>query len=304
MKLPTALRLPLLFVAALALLLGWNAWRSRGDGLLHVSFLDVGQGDAAVIETPSGKVIVIDTGGGGTGPDGSGDAGGQVVAPFLRSRGIGRIHDLILTHPHADHIGGAATLLRRFDVDLLLDNGQPTASPVVTQYLEAASIRHVPSKPARRGQHLDCGDGVTLDILAPTPDEAAQSADTNGGANNASVVARVCYGRTVFLFMGDAEGDEEAELATSGLALGCDVLKAGHHGSRTSTTPVFLQAAHPHHVVISVGARNLYGHPGREVLTRLRADHAHVFRTDECGAVLCASDGVLVRTRTMRLPAP
>ncbi len=304
MKLSPALKLPLLFVTALALLLGWSIWHSRGDGLLHVSFLDVGQGDAAVIETPSGKVIVIDTGGGGTGEDGNGDAGGQIVAPFLRSRGIGRINDLILTHPHADHIGGAATLLRRFDVDLLLDNGQPTASPVVTQYLEAASLRHVPRTAARRGQHLDCGDGVTLDILAPTPGEAAQSADTNGGANNASIVARVRYGRTTFLFMGDAEGEEEADLAVSGLALDCDVLKAGHHGSRTSTTPAFLQSAHPHDVVISVGAHNLYGHPGREVLTRLHDSRARVLRTDECGAVLCASDGVVVHTRTVRPHTP
>ena len=299
---PPVWRLLLLFVASIGLLLGWHFWRGQGDGLLHVSFLDVGQGDAAVIETPSGKVIMIDTG--GAGMDGSGDGGSQVVAPFLRQRGIERINDLILTHPHADHIGGAASLLRRFDVETLLDNGQPTASSVVTQYLEAASARHVPVHSARRGQRLDCGDGVTLDILAPTPDEAAQSADTNGGANNASVVARLRYGRTVFLFMGDAEADEEAELTRSGLALDCDVLKAGHHGSRTSTTLPFLQAAHPASVVISVGAHNLYGHPGREVIARLQAGHMRIFRTDQSGAVLCASDGVAVRAGVMRPTAP
>ena len=136
-----------------------------------------------------------------------------------------------------------------------------------------AWTRHVPVKAARRGQSLDCGDGVTLDILAPTPLEAQAEAETNGAANNASVVARLRYGRTAFLFTGDAEGDEEADLAANGLSLGCDVLKTGHHGSRTSTTPAFLARAHPREAIISVGRHNLYGHPSGDVLARLRTRH-------------------------------
>jgi competence protein ComEC len=294
----------LLFVllAVSGLLLGWNLTHRQGDGLLHVTFLDVGQGDSCVIETPSGKVIVIDTGEGGQ--EEGDDAGRKIVGPFLLHEGIGRIDTLILTHPHADHIGGAATLLRRFDVGLLLDNGEPTRSPLVTQYLEMAWTRHVPVKAARRGQRLDCGDGVMLDILAPTSLEAQTEAETNGAANNASVVARLRYGRTAFLFTGDAEADEETDLATNGLPLDCDVLKAGHHGSRTSTTPAFLARVHPREAIISVGARNLYGHPSGDVLARLRAGRVHVFRTDLNGAIVCTSNGVVVCAQAMHPTTP
>ena len=279
------------------LLIAWNVTHRQGNGLLTVTFLDVGQGDSCVIETPSGKVIVIDTGEGGQ--EEGDDAGHKIVAPFLQQEGIRRIDALILTHPHADHIGGAATLLRRFDVGLLLDNGEATRSPLVTQYLEMARTRGVPVRAARRGQSLDCGDGVTLDILAPTDHEAQAEAETNGAANNASVVARLRCGRTAFLFTGDAEADEETDLTASGLPLQCDVLKAGHHGSRTSTTPAFLARAQPHEAVISVGAHNLYGHPSGDVVARLRAGRIRVFRTDLNGAIVCTSDGIVVRTHPM-----
>lgn len=246
----------------------------------------------AVIQTPSGKVIVIDTGGIGTSP--GDDMGRRVVAPFLNHEGVGRIDALILTHPHADHIGGAATLLTGFDTRLLMDNGQPDDLPLNRQLLQTAQQEHVPHKAAQRGQSLDCGDGAILDILAPTPLE------TRGSANNASVVVRLRYGHTAFLLTGDAEADEESDLVRDGLNLQCDVLKAGHHGSSTSSTLPFLSRAHPHYAVLSLGAHNLYGHPSAAVVERLRTGQTQVLRTDQTGAVQCRSDGAQVQVNTMR----
>src|SRR5262247_2743356 len=130
MKARSAIKVILLFAVVNALLLGWRATHRRQPGELTVTFLDVGQGDAAVLETPSGKVLVVDTG--GLSPEGNDDAGRRVVTPFLKHRGCNHIDLLLLTHPHADHIGGAATLLERFPVSLLLDNGDPAESPLVT----------------------------------------------------------------------------------------------------------------------------------------------------------------------------
>jgi len=288
---PVAVLLLLLVGGHLALF-GWSRYARRHEGVLRVTFLDVGQGDAAVLETPSGMVIVVDTGG-IRGEEGD-DEGSRVVGPFLRYRACEDIAAVILTHPHADHIGGAPTLLRDFKVHLLMDNGQDTAESEVIRVLEAARSHGVVHKALRRGEQIDCPDGVTLQVLSPT------SAETRGSENNASVVVQVRYGRTSFLLTGDAEAEEEADVLQSGAAIGCDVLKTGHHGSRTSTTPEFLAAAHPHWAVVSVGAHNLYGHPNLEVLSRLRDSGVAVYRTDWNGAVTCRSDGIAVEVEPLR----
>ena len=139
----------------------------------------------------------------------------------------------------------------------------------------------------------DFGDGVTAQVLSPT------AAEASGPANDASVVLRLQYGRTVFLLTGDAEAPEEEDMLQSRQPLACDVLKVGHHGSNTSTTPAFLAAAHPHIALISVGAHNVYGLPSTDVIERLKESGAHVYRTDINGALTCLSDGVTVHAEPM-----
>lgn len=292
MKRNTGKKIFLLLAAINAGLLFWRFAIPPVPLPLRVTFLDVGQGDAAVIESPNGKTILVDTG--GMDHEGSDNEGRRVVAPFLRSRGINRIDIILLSHPHLDHIGGAATLIETFPVSLLVDNGQDSEKPPVANVLAAARTRHVPYRTARRGQWIELGDGAILRVLAPTETE------THGAVNNASLVLRLEYKQTTFLFTGDAERDEETDLLNDKLLLACDALKVGHHGSDTSTTPEFLAATHPHFAIVSVGRHNLYGHPRLDVMQRLMESGAKTYRTDQCGAVTLISDGETTRAETVR----
>ncbi len=288
--------LKIVAICCLVTCLGLVAWRSLHGGrtaVLRIAFLDVGQGDAAVIETPGGRVIVLDAGGGFS--DSGSDRGHTVLEPYLRSHGVRHIDAIVLTHPHLDHIGGADTLINDFPTGLLIDNGEPTVPPQQEHILQDAERRHVTHRIAVRGQQMDLGDGIKAEVLGPTPEEVR--ADK---ANNASVVLKITYGKTRFLFMGDAEKAEENDLLGAHIPIACDVLKVGHHGSSTSSTPAFVDAAHPRDAVISVGADNRYGHPSEDVVARLQSKGTRILRTDKAGAVICESDGEVLKFSTMR----
>lgn len=247
---------------------------------LHV--IDVGQGDAIAIRTPRGRWIVTDAGRAWPG----GDAGRATLIPYLRRYG-GAIALFVLTHPHADHVGGAASLLRAVHPRDYWDGAfAGTSEPYVTSLL-AAECARVPWHRAHPGDSVAV-DGVILRVLAPDSEWTVQLRDPNA----ASVVTRVDYGRTRFLLMGDAErGEEERLTARDADALRADVLKVGHHGSSTSSTEAFLAAVQPRVAVISVGAGNMYGHPSRDVLAALTRAGAAVLRTDESGTIIIRSDG-------------
>jgi len=292
MTTPTLRRIAIVVLVFNLLLAGYGISRHR-LARLKVTFLDVGQGDCAVIETPGGRVILVDTG--GKGPFGDRDEGKKTVEPYLRHEGVSHIDAILLTHPHSDHIGGADTLLKDMPVDVLLDNGEPTQPALEQKLLGDAAQRNVPCLPVLRGEHIDLGDGVGIEILGPTADEVEDDRP-----NNCSIVVRLSYGRNVFLFTGDAEKREEQDLLDVRYRLKCDVLKVGHHGSDTSSTDEFIKACSPREAVVSVGAHNSYGHPSDDVIARLKRAGAHVDRTDKVGAVTCYSDGETVEVNTMR----
>jgi len=254
------------------------AERWAGLGTVEIVFLDVGQGDALAIRSPGGRWILVDTG-----PRGQTyDAGERVVLPYLRRRGVARIEALVLTHPDLDHIGGAEAVVQGLDVGYVLDPAQATGKDAYVGVLEAASRGAVPWLEARSGVSITL-DGVEISVLYPNGSPPASYSGTDSNAQ--SVVLLVRYGEFEALLTGDAPVEvEEAILAD--LPSNLEILKVGHHGSRTSTSPLLLAQTSPEVAVISVGARNRYGHPHTDVLNRIVESGARVLRTDLSGDIV------------------
>jgi competence protein ComEC len=250
---------------------------------LEVHMLDVGQGDAIALRTPAGRWVLVDAGRSW----GSGDAGRATVIPYLRRRG-GELALFVLTHPHADHIGGAASVIEGLRPEAIRDAAFVAPSAAYRELLQAAARRQSPWARVHPGERLDL-DGVLFEFLAPDSAWTAALADPN----EASTVLRVQYGARSILLTGDAErGLEEWLLAASPQALDVDVLKVAHHGSSSSTTPDFLAAVSPRVALVSVGRDNSYGHPSPEVMRRLLDAGATVLRSDQLGTVVLRTDGV------------
>ena len=257
------------------------------DAELHM--IDVGQGDALAIRTPLGRWLLFDAGRAWKG----GDDGQRIIIPYLRRRG-GDLAAFVLSHPHGDHMGGTAAVLRALRPRVFWDGAYLAASTQYSQSLSAADRLGVPWRRVRPNDSIEI-DGVTVRFLAP--DSAWMR--TLSDANEASVVALVRYGAVRFLLVGDAERlEEEWLLRYHADALRAEVLKVGHHGSNTSTSPAFLAAVRPRLALISVGADNSYGHPSPDVVNALAAAGATVMRTDRLGSVIVRTDG-----RTMEVAA-
>jgi competence protein ComEC len=245
--------------------------------------LDVGQGDAILLQLPTGLTVLIDAGGF---PGSSFDVGARVVAQALRTLGILRLDLLILTHAHTDHLGGAAAIVREFAPRAIWIGALPPDDPEVQHLVRMAEERTIPVVLPRRGVALTIG-GSRLEVLNPG------GADPSGrdGANRGSLVVRIVLLDRQALLTGDLERDSERELLRSGHDLRADLLKVGHHGSRTSTSPDFLHAVAPEIALISVGSTNSWGHPHDEVVRRLLAAGSIVRRSDRDGAVRYRTDG-------------
>jgi competence protein ComEC len=276
------LRPPLRFLAAVgtaaAVVLALPPHVLKPSDALELHFIDVGQGDATALRTPAGRWILVDAG-----PViRDFDAGERRVLPYLRRQGARGIDALILTHPDADHTGGARSVLRGMEVGRVVEPGLPVGKTHYLELLEEVERRRIPWNAARSGRYLDV-DGVRLEILWPD----ASSLDDAKDANDISAVVFVRFGEFTALLPGDAYAAvEELLVARHGRALRARILKAGHHGSRTSTSEAFLSAVRPELVVVSAGRGNRFGHPAREVLDRIAASGALLARTDREGTVV------------------
>jgi len=283
-KLSSRLEAKVLVGAAIILLiLAFFLWRGLPDGRLHVVFLDVGQGDAIFIQTPSGRQVLVD--------------GGPSETVLLSQ--LGRqmpfwdrtLDVVVLTHPDSDHITGLVPVLERYQVEAVIFREMEHESEVYEYWLQLLEAEGAMVYQGEAGLQVTLDEGLEMVVLHPGPRLLED-------ANNNSVVTRLTYGQVSVLLPGDIEAQVEQQLAAEGIVLASTVLKAAHHGSCSSTTLDFLEAVAPEVVVISVGAENRFGHPCDEVLERL--DELPVYRTDEQGVVEVVTDGARVWVETER----
>ncbi|HSS40388.1 MAG TPA: DNA internalization-related competence protein ComEC/Rec2, partial [Polyangia bacterium] len=255
----------------------------RHRDTLVVTFLDVGQGDAAVVEAPGGATMLVD---GGGSRDGTFDTGARIVEPFLRARGITGLQIVALSHPHPDHLNGLFRILQRFPVGAFWSSGDDGRNPEYRRLVNLAAARQI-ATPAVAARSLG---GARVQPLAPFV-AGAIAPPAGLTVNDASLVLRVSLGAHAVLFPGDLEADGEGELAgrpTLGDVVTADVLKVPHHGSRTSSSDELLDALAPRVAVMSLGWRNQFHFPAPEVVARYAARGIRTLRTDRDGAITVA----------------
>lgn len=271
--------------------------KAEAKGQLTISMLDIGQGDAVLIQTGA-KNILIDTGDDKYYEDGKKGKENTQLLTELQKLKIDHIDTLVMTHAHADHIGKADKVIAQYGVKELVYNGIPSTSKYFINALKAAKANGTQQVKVKAGDVLDFGNGVSFEIVSPSQslideDTAAIKAKKKVDVNNESVVGRLTFGNFAMLFTGDAEGPVEKDMAASyGKKLKCQVLKAGHHGSKTSSTAEFLKLVQPESVVMSLGVNNQYGHPHEALLNRLQKQGVkNIYRTDANGTITIVSDG-------------
>jgi competence protein ComEC len=307
---------------SICLVLVLRPFGSAAKGSLTIYFLDVGQGDSALIIFPRGATMLVDGGGeihinrrpmrGGAGATflasgpqsespqgetaGSEDEaefsdsgltiGEAVVSRFLWSLGLRRLDYVLATHAHEDHIGGLRNVLRNFQVGELIVGHAPGSDADYRRLAKAAARQHVAIGTVSQGEGFEL-DGVKVDVLWPL----APAGDHVTSGNNDSIVLRLVDGSVSFLLTGDAERPAEEQLAASGIDLKADLIKAGHHGSKTSSSDEFLDKVQPRYAVVSVGIRSRFGHPNKEVLDRFQARGVRLLWTGRDGMVTANTDG-------------
>ncbi len=257
-----------------------NSFTANGD-MLVAHFIDVGQGDANFIELPNGETMLIDAGIQSSGDD---------IIEYIENLGYTDIDYVVSTHPHADHIGGMALVIEAFNVENIYMPKAVSTSKTYENLLETIQNRGLSIKTGRAGVEILNTDDLNIILLAPTKESY-----TN--LNNYSIVLKITYGDVSFVYTGDAE-EESLEEITGDLK--ADVLKVGHHGSNTSTTKSFLEQVKPEYAIISVGAKNSYGHPNSSTLELLEEYTNNIYRTDINGTVIIRSDGVNIEVEKER----
>jgi competence protein ComEC len=243
--------------------------------VLRTHFLNVGQADCFVIQTPNGRSLLIDSGN---------IEDSQPISSYLDNLNIRKLDVVIGTHPHADHIGGMAQIIRKYEIGRVYMPFASNNTATFQDLLMAIKEKGLRVSTAKAGITIDLDPALNMVFLAP-------GSDVYGDLNNYSAVLKITYKRNSFLFSGDAGIASEEEMLRSGLDIKADVLKVAHHGSAYSTSIGFLEKVLPSYAIISVGAGNTYGHPSRDTLDRLAQFNVEVYRTDLDGTIIIASDG-------------
>ena len=250
---------------------------------LAVHFLDVGQGDSIFIQLPNGQIMLID--GGNSGDEGK-------IISYMDSNSVTSIDYLVVTHPHADHIGGLPSIINSMDIGELYMPRISHNTQTFERLLTAIENNGLEINTAKAGESVIYLPDLQVDIVAPVKDSYNE-------LNDFSAIIKIVYGNTSFLFMGDAEAAAEGQIAAD---VSADVLKVGHHGSSASTTQDFLNKVAPTYAVISVGSGNTYGHPADQTLSRLNDANVKVYRTDLQGTIVFTSDGNKITVNTDPTP--
>lgn len=270
----------LMFSVALLMTLAFlTPTYAHAKKLLEIHFLDIGQGDALLLRTPSGRNVLFDLG-----PPGA----GKIIAPYLVKLGIRQIHLLMISHPHLDHYGGWRPVLNQFKIKTYIDPGFPTRNITYRRMLRSIKRRNIRTYVGKQNQILDLGGGARLRILWPGSQFVRY---TRSDANSNSLVARLEYKTLRVLLTGDAEAITEKRLLRVGKWLPSHVLKVAHHGSRHSSKKRFLKVVRPRIAVISCGRRNKYRHPHRAAMRRLRRLNVATYVTARHGHIILRSDG-------------
>jgi len=261
--------------------------QAREKPPLDIWFLDVGQGDAAYLQLPSGKNALIDGGPGASEYDPF-DAGKEVIIPFLESLGVEKIDFIVASHAHLDHIGGLIPVMERFQIGTVYDTGFEYPSYAYDAFLETIKNKKIKYAMISSGKKLDWDPSLKIEIIGPPEKLFIGGSDCNDN----SLIMKVSYGKISFMFTGDAEKRAELSAANKyGDKLTSTILKVGHHGSETSSTTKFLTHVFPEVAIIECGRNNRFGHPHRSTVKRLEKFGARIYRTDTNGTIKVRTDG-------------
>ena len=271
----------------------WQMWCNNKE--MQVHFIDVGQGDSALVITPHGRAFMVDTGGV---REGSYDIGSRVDVPYLLHYGVEKLDYIFLTHAHDDHAGGVKGILTKIPVGAI-GIGHEGAGDYLKTFGtgELGKIKKL-LVPLQEGSSIEL-DGVRIDMLYSPESRKVQESQLQATGNEFSNLIRVSYGEASFLFTGDLVAEQEQQVLANGIHVASTVLKVGHHGSRTSSSQEFLTAVNPGWAVISCGYNNSFGHPHKEILNRLTScTKAEILRTDQQGAIVFRTDGKSIKVES------